>query len=37
VEAFGNVVMEALACGVPVLGYDLGGPGELVRSGETGW
>ncbi len=37
VEAFGNVVMEALACGVPVLGYDLGGPGELVRAGETGW
>ncbi|APB33549.1 glycosyl transferase group 1 [Gloeomargarita lithophora Alchichica-D10] len=37
VEAFGNVVMEALACGVPVLSYALGGPGELVRPGETGW
>lgn len=37
VEAFGNVVMEALVCGVPVLSYDLGGPGELVRSGATGW
>jgi UDP-glucose:tetrahydrobiopterin glucosyltransferase len=37
VEAFGNVVMEALACGVPVLSYDLGGPGELVRPGVTGW
>ncbi len=37
VEAFGNVVMEALACGVPVLSYALGGPGELVRDGETGW
>ncbi|MEN9217614.1 MAG: glycosyltransferase [Gloeomargarita sp. DG_2_bins_126] len=37
VEAFGNVVMEALACGVPVLSYALGGPAELVRAGETGW
>lgn len=37
VEAFGNVVMEALACGVPVVSYAIGGPGELVRQGETGW
>ncbi|MEN9207593.1 MAG: glycosyltransferase family 4 protein [Gloeomargarita sp. GMQP_bins_120] len=37
VEAFGNVVMEALACGVPVIAYATGGPGELVRSEETGW
>jgi UDP-glucose:tetrahydrobiopterin glucosyltransferase len=37
VEAFGNVVIEALACGVPVITYRRGGPGEIVRSGETGW
>ena len=36
-EAYGNVVVEALACGVPVVAYDRGGPGELIRSGETGW
>ena len=36
-EAYGNVVVEALACGVPVVAYRRGGPGELVQSGETGW
>ena len=36
-EAYGNVVVEALACGVPVVAYDRGGPGELITSGETGW
>ncbi len=37
VEAFGNVVIEALACGVPVIAYRRGGPAEIVRNGETGW
>ncbi len=36
-EAFGNVVVEALACGVPVVTYDRGGPAELVEHGVTGW
>jgi UDP-glucose:tetrahydrobiopterin glucosyltransferase len=36
-EAFGNVVMEALACGVPVIAYNRGGPAEILRQGETGW
>ena len=36
-EAYGNVVVEALACGVPVVAYDRGGPGEIIQSGETGW
>jgi UDP-glucose:tetrahydrobiopterin glucosyltransferase len=35
-EAFGNVVVEALACGVPVAAYARGGPAELVREGHTG-
>jgi len=37
VEAFGNVAIEALACGVPVIAYDRGGPGEIVQDGKTGW
>lgn len=37
IEAFGNVVIEALACGVPVIAYDRGGPAEILRHGETGW
>ncbi len=37
VEAFGNVLIEALACGVPVIAYDRGGPAEIVRDGQTGW
>ncbi len=37
VEAFGNVAIEALACGVPVVTYARGGPAEIVRDGETGF
>ncbi len=37
VEAFGNVVIESLACGVPVIAYDRGGPREIVRHGQTGF
>jgi UDP-glucose:tetrahydrobiopterin glucosyltransferase len=37
VEAFGNVAIEALACGVPVIAYRRGGPAEIVRHGSTGW
>ena len=36
-EAYGNVVVEAMACGVPVVAYDRGGPGELIQHGVTGW
>ncbi len=36
-EAYGNVVVEALACGVPVVAFDRGGPGEIIDSGVTGW
>jgi len=37
VEAFGNVAIEAMATGVPVITYDRGGPSEIVRDGETGF
>ncbi len=37
VEAFGNVLIEALACGVPVIAYRRGGPAEIIKDGETGW
>ncbi|HEY9699851.1 MAG TPA: glycosyltransferase family 4 protein [Trichocoleus sp.] len=37
VEAFGNVAIEALACGVPVIAYQRGGPAEIVQDGKTGW
>jgi len=37
VEAFGNVALEAMACGVPVIAYDRGGPSEVVIHGKTGF
>ncbi len=37
IEAFGNVAIEALACGVPVISYRRGGPAEIVKDGKTGW
>ncbi|MEM9539340.1 MAG: glycosyltransferase family 4 protein [Cyanobacteria bacterium P01_E01_bin.42] len=36
-EAFGNVAIESLACGVPIIAYDRGGPTEIVRDGKTGF
>ncbi|MCP9774123.1 glycosyltransferase [Cyanobium sp. WAJ14-Wanaka] len=35
-EAFGNVLVEAMACGVPVAAYARGGPAELVQEGLNG-
>lgn len=37
VEAFGNVAIEALACGVPVIAYGRGGPSEIIKPGKTGF
>ena len=36
-EAYGNVIAEAMACGVPVVAYNLGGPGELIQDGFNGF
>ena len=35
-EAFGNGVVEAMACGVPVAAYRRGGPAETIDHGVTG-
>ena len=37
IEAFGNVAIEALACGVPVIAYRRGGPSEIVQNERTGF
>ncbi len=37
IEAFGNVAIEAMACGVPVIAYRRGGPAEIVDDGVTGF
>src|SRR5271166_739248 len=36
-DTYGNVVLEALACGVPAVVTDRGGPRFIVRPGETGF
>jgi len=32
-----NTVLESMACGTPVIGFDAGGIPDMVRPGETGW
>ena len=36
-EAYGNVVVESMACGVPVVAYRRGGPSEIIQHGITGF
>ncbi|WP_309119112.1 glycosyltransferase family 1 protein [Paenibacillus sp.] len=36
-ETFGNVVLEAMASGTPVVGARAGGVADNVRHGDTGW
>ncbi len=36
-EGFPTVVLESMACGVPVIATDIPGTRELIQSGVTGW
>jgi glycosyltransferase involved in cell wall biosynthesis len=35
-EAFGQTALEAMACGVPVVGFETGGIPDIIRPGKTG-
>jgi len=37
VDNLPNVVLEAIACGTPVVGFPIGGVPDMVRPGQTGW
>ena len=37
VDNLPNVVLESLACGTPVVGFNIGGVPDMVRAGKTGW
>ncbi|MGB0918202.1 MAG: glycosyltransferase [Flavobacteriales bacterium] len=36
-EPFGLIFIEAMACGVPVVSFNTGGPAELIKDGENGY
>ena len=36
-DTFGLVMLEAMACGVPVAAYPAAGPLDVIRNGVNGW
>lgn len=36
-EGMSNAILEAMACGVPVIATDVGGNREMIVDGRTGW
>jgi glycosyltransferase involved in cell wall biosynthesis len=36
-EQFGQVLVEAMACGLPAIAVDAHGPADIVKHGVTGW
>lgn len=36
-ETFGMTIVEAFACGLPVMGSGIGGVGDLITVGQNGW
>jgi glycosyltransferase involved in cell wall biosynthesis len=36
-ESFGQVLVEGMACGLPVIAVNAHGPATIVDPGETGW
>jgi len=36
-DTFGVVIIESLACGTPVVGYDVPGPKDIIENGITGY
>ncbi len=36
-EAFGYVIIESMSCGVPCVGFNVGGIPDLIHTGETGY
>lgn len=36
-ESFGMAIIEAMACGTPVVAFDLGPASEIIKDGETGF
>ena len=36
-EPFGRTIIEAMACGVPVVATNIGGPKEIIQDGENGF
>jgi len=35
-ETFGNVILEAMASGIPVIAANAGGPSDIIQQGKTG-